>query len=153
MLLKGRKNLHQDHLVLTSHTAPCAPGPSANWPISLSAGVAPASSLLRSNFRCFGNILTSEGCGFHGWSMYELGRTYTFETSRACLQSPFFSRELFSQCKVSIYYHQFPAFWCSDIQRHITGISCTVSHTIVRLVYFLVLFPIESEMPPWTTSY
>lgn len=131
--------------VLTNNAASCAPALTDQ--IRISGGVAQASSLLRSNFRSFWSILTSEGYCFPVWSMYEPGRTctlklhvpickvcFSLENCLFCAKSPFSATNSL----------HFGAQTLKDIIKGISSLKayCTVSHTIIWLVYFLVPFQI-----------
>lgn len=124
----------------------------------ISGGVAQAFLLPRSDFRCLCSILTSEGYCFHVGSIDEPWRTwalkphmpvckvcFSLENCLFCVTCPFSSLSSL----------HFGAQTFKDIIKEISSLKayCMVSHTIVQLVYLVVLFQIQSEMLPRTASY
>lgn len=141
--------------VLTNNAASCAPVLIDQ--IQISGSVAQASSLLRSNFRCFWSILTSGCYCFHVWSMCEPWRTYALK-SHVPVCKVYFSLENCLFCaKCPFGTTNALHFGAQTRKDIIKGISpfkayCMVSHTIIWLVYFLVLFLNMKWMLPWTAS-
>lgn len=78
--------------------------------IRISGGVAQASLLPRSDFRCFWSILTSEGYCFHVWSIDGPGRTCTLKPHMPV-------------CKV-----------CFPLENHLFCVTCPFS--IISFLHF-----------------